>query len=244
MSKSFRQRLLTKMAKIPTSGGSVSTLYGDEDEFKRVLSRLYRKTIVDDAAVHGFYSRLERIADQWLSDQGRADTSPVARALSSIHRNLHKVEKALSGSDTGLHNSNEIEVVTQLKVRLAKDPKVGSIDRAWDLLTAFRHDARRVAHASLVTAAELSGHQGSRGRTRLNWYDDFTAVLLDIADKAEAKPDLYKDRQTGIRSGWLLEAALALEAFLYPAMWSQSAEACGKRLERSKARLEDSRRQN
>src|SRR6266571_4101314 len=62
------------------------------------------------------------------------------------------------------------------------EPSVGSIDEAWDLLYSFRKGAARIAHASLVTAAELSGRQGSKGRPRLDWYDDFTATLLDIAN--------------------------------------------------------------
>ncbi len=44
--------------------------------------------------------------------------------------------------------------------------------------------------------------------------------------------------------GWLLNAAQALEAFLDPQMRSSSAEACGKRLERSKKRLKQKHRQN
>jgi hypothetical protein len=35
-------------------------------------------------------------------------------------------------------------------------------------------------------------------------------LLLQIAEKAGLKPTLRKDRKTGIRSGWLLDAALAL----------------------------------
>jgi len=231
------------MAKISIGGSSVSSLHKDEDEFKRVLSRLCSAKTLEENAVTSFHSRLERIVDQWLSDQGRADVSPVARALSSIHKNLQEVVTALTGHDTGLRTSNEIEVVTQLKIRLARDPNVGSIDRAWELLTAFRREAHKVAHASHVTAAELCSQHGEKGRPRLDWYDDFTAVLLEVADNAGVKPDLYKDRDSSLRGGWLLEAAVALEAFLYPDMRSETAEACGKRLERSQKRLKYRQRQ-
>ena len=49
---------------------------------------------------------------------------------------------------------------------------------------------------------------------------------------------------SGARGGWLLDAAQALETFLDPQMRSPSAEACGKRLERSKTRLKQKHRQN
>jgi len=77
----------------------------------------------------------------------------------------------------------------------------------------------------------------------LDWYDDFTALLLDIANMAGVKPTLRKDRSIGARSGWLFEAAQALESFLYPEMRSPSPEACGKRLERSQRRLRERERQ-
>jgi hypothetical protein len=82
-----------------------------------------------------------------------------------------------------------------------------------------------------------------RGRPALNWYDEFTALLLKIADEAGIEPALGKDRATNARTGWLFEAGQALESFLWPEMRSPSAEACGKRLERSRKRLRDPKRQ-
>jgi len=68
--------------------------------------------------------------------------------------------------------------------------------------------------------------------------------LLEVAETAGVKPNLSKDRISGARVGWLLDAAQALEAFLDPQMRSPSVEACGKRLERSKTRLKQKHRQN
>jgi hypothetical protein len=90
----------------------------------------------------------------------------------------------------------------------------------------------------------LSDRSAERGRPVLDWYDDFTALLLDIANMAGVKPTMRKDRISGVRSGWLFEAAQALEPFLYPDMRSPSAEACGTRLERSMRRLRQRARQN
>jgi hypothetical protein len=226
------------MAKIRSTGRGAVSLVEDEGELRRALAQLCGTSTLDESVVKECYSRIGHIVEKWLSDQGRAETSPVARTLISIHRNLNEIENALSGHDTGVHTSNELAVVSQLKIQLAKDRSIGSQEGAGNLIASFRNDARRIAHSSLVAAAELADQRGSKGRQRLNWYDDFTAILLDIAKGVGIEPNLQKDRETGIRRGWLLDAALALEAFLYPAMRSSTAEACGKRLERSKAQLQ------
>jgi hypothetical protein len=96
----------------------------------------------------------------------------------------------------------------------------------------------------MVAYADLNRKAANEGRAPLLWYDDFTALLLDIADKAGVEPALGKDRVDRVRTGWLFKAAQALEPFLDPFMRSPSAEACGKRLERSKKRLARARRQN
>jgi hypothetical protein len=78
---------------------------------------------------------------------------------------------------------------------------------------------------------------------RYEWYDEFTALLLQIAERAGLEPTLKKDKSTRVRSGWLLDAALAFETSLDRLMRSPSSEACGKRLERSLGRLPNAKRQ-
>ena len=101
------------------------------------------------------------------------------------------------------------------------------------MIDRFRHDATSLAHACLVAAHELDQEEGQRGRPRGIWYDNFTALLLEIAEAAHVQPSLGKDRVSGERVGWLMDAAEALETFLDPHMRSPSKEARSKRLERS-----------
>ena len=96
----------------------------------------------------------------------------------------------------------------------------------------------------LVACLPMVRQALNEGRAPLRWYDEFTALLLNIAEKAGVEPSLGKDRITRTRTGWLFEAAQALEAFLDPYMRSLSGEACGKRLERSRRRLAKAHRQN
>jgi hypothetical protein len=189
------------------------------------------------------YLSLGTIVGQWLSEQERLDVSPVAKALLSTAKNLSEASLLLSGLETGMHTDFDIEVTSRVANCLALDPAVGSLATAQELISSFRQEAARIAHVCMVARADLPAGPGERGRPALAWYDDFTALLLNIANEAGVEPTLRKDRITGVRSGWLLEAAQALELFLYPEMRSPSAEACGKRLERSLRRLRGGKRQ-
>jgi hypothetical protein len=127
---------------------------------------------------------------------------------------------------------------------LARDPTIGSIKRAQELLGTFNEDAAKISGACLAAYAELTSRASKGGRDALGWYDGFTSLLLEIAEKAGIEPSLNKDRVTEKRGGWLFDAAQALELFLDPYMRSPSPEACGKRLERSRKRLLNAHRQN
>jgi hypothetical protein len=172
------------------------------------------------------------------------DVAPLAQTFTAMCKELKKVAEILSGHETGLHEIHDIAIVSQLAMILALDPEVGSRQQADKLIASFRGDAAKLAHACLVAARDLKQTVGESGRPQAEWHDEFTALLLEVAETAGVKPHLSKDRISGARVGWLLDAAQALEAFLDPQMRSPSAEACGKRLERSKTRLRQKHRQN
>jgi hypothetical protein len=231
------------MTRLPASGASVASPYLDEGNLRRVLSDLRIGHAFDATAVHEIYLRLGEIIGRWMSEQQRLEVSPVARALLSMAKNLGEVSVLLGGLETGIHSDLEITVASRTAEYLAMDPTVGSLEKARELVSAFQQDAARMAHVCMVARAALPDRPGELGRRALDWYDDFTALLLDVADTADVKPALRKDRISGARSGWLFEAAQALESFLYPEMRSPSPEACGKRLERSLKRLRARERQ-
>jgi hypothetical protein len=231
------------MARLATRGATVASPLNDEGEFQRVLFDLHVAHAFDPAAIHELYLNLGSIIGRWMSEQQRLEVSAVGKALLSTAKNLNEVAALLGGLQTGIHSDLEIDVTSRIVEYLAMDPAVGSRNKARELVSAFRRDARRMAHVSLVARADLPDQAGERGRRALDWYDDFTALLLDMANMAGVKPTMRKDRSSGARSGWLFEAAQALESFLYPEMRSPSPEACGKRLERSQRRLRERERQ-
>jgi hypothetical protein len=222
----------------------VATPFRDKAALTRVLSELRISPAIDQAVIHKIYLRLGVIIDKWLTEQGQVEVLPVAKKLLWIARNLGKVSQCMSGLETGFQTSFDIALASQVQKYLALDPTVGSSDRAHEIINAFRQEAARIAHICMIAHADLSIEAGKDGRRALDWYDDFTRLLLEIAERSGIEPTLGKDRITRIRSGWLLDAAQALETFLYPHMRSPSVEACGKRLERGRNRQQKPARQN
>jgi hypothetical protein len=102
-----------------------------------------------------------------------------------------------------------------------------------------------MSHACLVAARDLKQTVvGKSGAPQQHWHDELTALLLEVAKMAGVAPRFGKDSIANEWVGWLLDAAQSFETFLDPRMRSPSAEACGKRLERSKRRLKRKHRQN
>jgi hypothetical protein len=230
------------MNRLPVSGSSIASPLRDEGELKRVLSDL-RIDVSSPSAIHEIYLSLASIIGQWMSEQQRLEVSSVAGSLLSTAKSLNEVVLTLGGFETGLHSDLEIAVASRITKYFALDPSVSSLAKAQEVISSFRQEAARIAHVCMVARADLPDRPGERGRRALNWYDDFTALLLEVAKEADLKPTFRKDRGTGARSGWLFESAQALESFLYPEMRSPSPEACGKRLERSLRRLRERERQ-
>jgi len=228
------------MSRRPRRGSSIVLPCRDEDELKLVLSNLHIGQALDPVLVHDWYYRLGEIIGLWFSEEERKqEARPVEKALLSTAKNLTEVSKLLSGHETGFRTGVEIAVASETAKYLALDPAVGSLAEAQKLVSSFQRDAARIAHVALVAYTALADQSAGRGRPALGWYDDFTALLLDMAKKGGIEPTLRKDRISGARGGWLFEAAQALESFLFPHMRSQSPEACGKRLERSRRRLRE-----
>jgi hypothetical protein len=232
------------MARLPTSGSTVATPHLDQADLRNVLAQLCPDGRFSEADTNEIYWRLGRIIGRWSAEEDRLDIAPLVKTFEALGNELNKAAQILSGHETGLRDIHDIAIVSQLTMILALDPEVGSRQQADKLIASFRGDAAKLAHACLVVAHDLKQRVGKDGRPPAGWHDGFRSLLLAIAEAGGLEPQLLKDRITGLRHGWLLDAAQALEAFLDPQMRSPSAEACGKRLERSKTRLKQKHRQN
>src|ERR1700730_12345315 len=228
------------MPRLRVSGSSIVSPVRDEGELKRVVSCL--GVDLSPAAAHELHVKLAVIIGQWMAEQQRLEVSSVSGALLSTARNLNEAAVTLGGFETGLHSGLEIAVATRIARYLAVVPGVSSLAEAQELISSFRHEATRIAHVCMVARADLPDR--SERRQALDWYDDFTALLLELANQAADAWTRWKGRDR-VRIGWLIEAARALESsFLYREMRSPSSEACGKRLQRSRRRLRLAKGQN
>jgi hypothetical protein len=232
------------MTRLPLSGGSITSPYQSKEALKPVLCKLCGDEDLDPDFIDETYTRLGRVIGEWMSEQERLEVSSVAGSLLSTAKNLDEAALFLSGFETGIHSGLEIEVGRRIARCLALEAELGSVAEAQNIISSFRREAIRIARVCMAARADLPNHREASGRRPLRWYDDFTALLFGLADRAGVEPALRKDRVTGVRGGWLFEAAQALEPFLWPEMRSRSAEACGSRLDRSKRRLRARHRQN
>lgn len=233
------------MARLPTSGATVATPVRGQADLRKVLVELCpdAQFSASDAAI--IYGRLGQVVGRWSAEEDRLDIAPLMKTFKAMGKELSKAAKILSANETGLREIHDIKIVLRLAEILALNPEVGSRRQADKLITSFRENAAKISHACLVAGRDLKlSVVGKSGAPQQVWYDGFTALLLEIAKTAGVKPRLSKDRISDARVGWLFDAAQALETFLDPKMRSPSAEACGKRLERSKTRLKKLHRQN
>jgi hypothetical protein len=255
--------------KIRSRGASIAAAYQNqkaiehaEADFRKRLNALCPGHSFDDQMLDRLYLKLGYVNGKWLSEWGQPEVLPIARRLASSARFLEDLVQGLAGIQTGMRQSEDIEfailtreaikrflspeqkpktrVVADLRSRERDDPL---LTRADEKLASFQQQCSEMAHAFWVAFRMLKEERGKAGRKELDWYDDFTELLLEIAQLANIEPNLHKDRSTGERGGWLFQAAQALEYFLYPPMRSPSPEACGKRLERSLKRLKQRHRQ-
>jgi hypothetical protein len=233
------------MARVPTSGATAATPVRGKADLQKVLTELCPDAQFSASDTNEIYMQLACIIGQWSAEENRLDIAPLAKTFEAMGKELNKVAKILSGHETGLREVHDIEIVSRLAEILALDPEVGSPEQADQLIASFRCNAAKLAHACLVAGRDLKlSVKGKSGAPQQDWYDEFTALLLEVARTAGVAPRLSKDRDSGARGGWLIEAAQALETFLDRRMRSPSTEACGKRLERSKTRLNRKQRQN
>jgi hypothetical protein len=242
------------MGRMPVRGAAVSGPFGSKEQLQRVLVDLGVGAAFDAAAIDSVYWRLGQIIGSSHQERNRLEVATVAKELQLMATRLNEISKILIGTETGIHDIVDMSVASEIASILVLDPSVGSLSKAHDIMSEFRQEAARMAHVCTIAHAALPDQPGERGRRPIDWYDDFTALLLEIADRSGVIPTLFRARETGICSGWLLDAARALEVFLDweingkkvdpLVMRSPSLEACSKRLERSVKRLRNGKRQN
>jgi hypothetical protein len=230
------------MKRLPSSGCSMVGSGRTDSELQRALVRLGVAEAFDAAAVNQVHFRIARISGAWMANEESKEASSVAKALRVTGENLITAARVLGGKETGFQTTTEIWATFLMTKFLAPDPALKKDPD--ELISEFRRQAAQIGNACLAAHAELSQKSTRDGRDRFGWYDDFTALLLEIAQRANIAPTLGNDPINDRPCGWLLQAAQELELFLDPSMRSPSVVACGKRLARGLKRLGHAQGQN
>src|SRR6266446_7802698 len=163
------------MARLPISGVRISTPFLDGTsprvldvaDLRAALSEICPQMAFASSDIEMFYSDLSLILGLWDAEQDRLDGSHLAKAISGIRTDLEAIAKTLSALQDGLHHRLDIEIVNQSEILLTLDPEVGSREQAVELLSSFRNDAAKIAHAGLIAAAILKMEVGKSGRPQM-----------------------------------------------------------------------------
>jgi hypothetical protein len=237
--------------KIRPRGATIASAYQNETASEPAQAD-FRKKILGLCPGHSFgeealtelYSAFSAVIGKWLLEWSQPELLPIATRLASTARFLEQLAQGLAGIQTGMRHSENIEFALLARQALLANPLVADLWQADEKLASFQIQCSEMAQVFWVAFRTLKEERGKRGRPKLDWYNDFTVLLLRLAKQAKVEPKLNKDRITGIRGGWLFDAAQSFEPLLYPLMRSETPEACGKRLERSLKRLRQPDRQN
>jgi hypothetical protein len=203
---------------------------------KRVLSDLTGGHEFDDRSVNRYYVTLASFIGVWSSERRDPEAKSIEKKILEIADNLRDASASLAGLETGLRTDIETAASSRILNLMALDPTIGSKDAARELLETFRRNAERIAQFCGEAVAGLPTGPDRRGRKVHEWYDSFTKLLLDVAEKAGKRPTLHRHLDDTPK-GWRLDSAGQIETFLPREMRSPSDEARYKRLERSKNRL-------
>jgi hypothetical protein len=231
------------MAQVVSTGSSSGSLYECETNLARVVADLGLQPLSSSDETE-FRSELgnvigrglEKIAvTKKLSPNAKLQTKDIAGVLKAIARGLQSNEAVLRGRQTGLRQPHEIEVASRIREILSKNPEI-KID-ADEFLRDSCDRISTISDACLIAARDLELNKAEAGKKAIDWFDDFTRVLVNLADKNGVRPTIENDRRTGKPKGRFFTLAAGIERLLYPEMRSPSPSALAKRLSRSLARL-------
>jgi hypothetical protein len=170
-----------------------------------------------------------------LNPGGRLQTRAIATTLKAIGTDFQKAGQILRGLHTGFHEGHQVEAATRIREALEKNRELKT--SADEFLQDFCDRMNAVSQACLVAAADLKSIKSKAGQKPIDWYDDFTRVLVLIAERNGIRTTVVTDRVTGKPGGRFLELGAAFERLLYPRMRSPSRAALAKRLQRSLRRV-------
>jgi hypothetical protein len=161
----------------------------------------------------------------------------VVGSLKAHAKRLEQIASIGTITREGFARAHDLAVSGQVVQILASDPNIGSAAAGHAYLSDFCGRAETLASACRAAASTLQSKKGKGGKSRYYWYDEFTAVLVEISKQNKIEPTVGIDRITGEPVGGLSAVASAFECLLLPSMRSRTPSAMVKRLQRSLERI-------
>jgi hypothetical protein len=231
------------MASVTRTGVALGLLYELDTNFEKVVSDLKLESMSSDdkARIRGKLAEvigrgLKRIeSSKKLNPTSRLQSKAIIATLKAAARNLEQANSTLQGLQTGLQESYQIDAAIRIRQVLAENAKLKS--SADKYLRDFCDRLNTVSQACLVAAKNVKLTKRKSGQKPLDWYDEFTRIVMLIARKNNIRTTFLTDRDSNKKSGRFLDLAEGFENLLYPTMRSPSRGALAKRLSRSLARI-------
>jgi hypothetical protein len=207
------------VAQVVSTGSSFASLYELETNLARAVADLGLQPLSssDEAEIRSRLGYvigrgLDRIAaTKKLNPEGKLHTKDIAGILRAIGRDFQSHEAALRGRQTGLRQPHEIEVANRIREVLSKNPEI-KID-ADEFLSDSCDRISTISHACLIAARDLQSSKARAGKKSIDWFDDFTRALVNIAEKNGIRPTVENDRDTGKPKGRFLSLLLVSNVY-------------------------------
>jgi hypothetical protein len=226
------------MAKLPQTGVAYQCLYGYDCTLSEVMASLGLRPLSKKAEGELRF-RLGVALALWEEPYAAIQVKDVVTSLNSHAKRLDEIGPLAAITRERFARGDEIAVSGELVQVLTSDPTIESVEAARAYLSEFCDRARKIASACRAAASSLQSTKGKDGKPPYHWYDEFTAVLVDICKQNKIEPTVGIDRISGEPVGDLFEVASGFERLLAPKMRSPAPAALVKRLQRSLGRLED-----
>ncbi len=135
-------------------------------------------------------------------------------------------------------SSAEASGVILLVETLAQAPDIGSSERAHEYLEDLRDRCTTLAHACDIAAVHTQSlHGGKGGAPKLDWYDEFTRLVMELCERLDLSTRLGRHREKQTPDGQFYRMAEVMEKLLPLKLRSNTAETRYDRLEKSLKRI-------
>ena len=198
------------MAKLPPTGLGFLCLDERGGSLPEIIASLGLKPL-KRAAERKIRDRLGFALALWEEPYTAIQINDVVRSLNLHAKHLDKVVSLGAIAREGFAQSDELAVSGELVQALKFEPMIGTVDRAHAYLREFCDSAGVIASGCRAAVGRLKAIKGESGKSRYHWYDEFTAVLLDICTLNDIEPTVGLDRVSGKAVGTLSEIASAFE---------------------------------